>query len=103
MCHILMGMTPQRPTNPRLAKVFDEAIRSGKEIRYVDESTLVVYQVNQWGCGGLLFLLLIGLLTAFIVPLILLILGALSPGGQVITYTVRPNGRLKVKRQAARK
>jgi fumarate reductase subunit D len=41
--------------------------------------------------------------TAFIVPIILLILGALSPGGQLITYTVKPNGKIKKKSHAARR
>jgi hypothetical protein len=36
------------------------------------------------------------------VPLILLILGALSPSGQVITYTLKPNGKIKKKQRSAR-
>lgn len=91
-----------RPTNPKLAKIFDEAIRSGREVRFADETTVVVYQKNQWGAGGCLLLIILGIVTAFIVPIILLLLGALSPGGQVITYTLKPNGRVKKKQRAAR-
>ena len=91
-----------RPTNARLAKVFDDALKNGLEIRYADDSQVVIYQRNHWGCGGLIVLLILGLLTAFIVPIILLVLGALSPSGQVITYTVKPNGKLKAKKRAAR-
>lgn len=72
------------------------------EIRYADDTQVVVYRKNQWGCGGIILLIVLGLLTAFIVPIILLILGALAPGGQVITYTLRPNGSVKKKSRAAR-
>ncbi|MFJ4174010.1 hypothetical protein [Microbacterium sp. NPDC089696] len=91
-----------RPSNPKLARIFDDAIRSGREVRYADETSVVVYQRNQWGCGGIILLILLGLLTAFIVPIILLVLGAFAPGGQVITHTLQPNGRVKTKRRAAR-
>lgn len=91
-----------RPSNPKLAKIFDDAIRSGREVRYADEASVVVYQKNELGAGGCLMLILLGLITAFIVPLILLLLGALSPSGQVITYTLKPNGRIKKKSRAAR-
>jgi len=90
-----------RPTDRRLAKAFDDALTRGYEIRYADETRVVVYRKNQWGCGGLLFLILLGVLTAFIVPLILLILGAFSPSGQTITYELKPNGKLKKKTRAA--
>jgi|SRR5690606_23914870 hypothetical protein len=99
-------MTPPtsltRPTNPALAKVFDRALQDGLEIRYADDAQVVVYRRNSWGCGGLIFLLILGLLTVFIVPIILLILGALAPGGQVTTYTLKPNGKIKKKQRAAR-
>jgi fumarate reductase subunit D len=62
-----------------------------------------VFRRNQWGCGGLILLIILGIVTAFIVPIILLILGALSPGGQLITYTVKPNGKIKKKSHAARR
>ncbi|WP_157486884.1 hypothetical protein [Leucobacter salsicius] len=91
-----------RPSNKNLAKIFDQSLQGGMEIRYADETQVVVYRKNQWGCGGLIFLIVIGLLTAFIVPLILLILGAFAPGGQVITYTLKPNGKVKKKQRAAR-
>lgn len=91
-----------RPSNPKLAKIFDQALQNGQEIRFADEQHVIVYSKNQWGCGGLIFLIVIGLLTAFIVPLVLLILGALSPGGQVTTYTLKPNGKIKKKQRAAR-
>lgn len=99
-----MNATPGtvRPTNKKLAKIFDQALHNGLEIRYADETQVVTYRKNQWGCGGLILLFLIGVVTAFIVPLILLILGALSPGGQVTTYTLKPNGKLKKKQRAAR-
>ncbi|UOE45456.1 hypothetical protein [Agromyces larvae] len=90
-----------RPSHPALAKVFDQAIQSGLEVRYADEQQVVVFRKNQWGCGGIIFLIILGLLTAFIVPLVLLILGAFAPGGQVITYTLKPNGKLKKKTRAA--
>ena len=92
----------QRPSNPKLAKVFDDAIRSGREVRFADESSVVVYQKNQWGCGGVILLILLGIITAFIVPLILLLLGAFAPGGQIITYTLTSNGKVKKKMKAAR-
>lgn len=95
-------MNPTRPTNPKLARVFDDALRKGLEIRYADDTQVVVWKRSQWGCGGIIFLILIGLLTAFIVPLILILLGALSPSGQVITYTLKPNGKLKTKARSAR-
>lgn len=91
-----------RPSNPKLAKIFDDAIQSGREIRFADETTVVVYQKNQWGCGGIILLILLGIFTLLIVPIILLILGALAPGGQVITYTLQPNGKIKKKQRAAR-
>lgn len=91
-----------RPTNPKLARVFDDAVQNGLEIRYVDEQQVVVYRQNKWGCGGLILLIVLGMLTLFIVPIILLVLGALAPGGQVITYTLMPNGKLKKKQRAAR-
>lgn len=91
----------QRPQQPALAKIFDKAIQSGQEIRYADETQVVVYRQNKWGCGGLIFLIVVGLLTVFIVPLILLVLGALAPGGQITTYTLQPNGKVKKKQRAA--
>ncbi|QAB18780.1 hypothetical protein Leucomu_13445 [Leucobacter muris] len=91
-----------RPSNSKLAKIFDEAIQNGLEIRYSSEQQVVVYRKNQWGCGGLILLVILGILTAFIVPIILLVLGALSPGGQVTTYTLMPNGKIKKKQRAAR-
>lgn len=87
--------TPVRPAHPELAKLFDQAIQSGQEIRYVDETRLVVFRKNSWGCGGIIFLVIIGLLTAFIVPIILFFMGALAPGGRVITYEVQKNGKVK--------
>lgn len=92
----------QRPTNAKLARIYDDAIRSGREIRYADDTTVVVYEKNEMGAGGCLMLILLGIITAFIVPIILLILGALSPSGRVITYTLKPNGKVKKKSQAAR-
>jgi len=91
-----------RPSNPKLAKIFNDAIQNGLEVRFADDTQVVVYRKNQWGCGGIILLILLGILTAFIVPLILLILGALAPGGQVITYTLQPNGKIKKKMRAAR-
>lgn len=86
-----------RPTQPALAKAFDAEIRKGSEIRYADDQQLVVWRQNRWGGGGCLLLIILGLLTAFIVPIILLILGALAPGGHIVTFTVKPNGKLKTK------
>lgn len=91
-----------RPSNPKLAKVFDQAIQNGLEVRYADDTQVVVFRKNQWGCGGLILLILLGIFTLFIVPIILLILGALAPGGQVITYTLTPSGKIKTKARAAR-
>lgn len=96
-------MSYQRPANPALARVFDEAIRKGHEIRYADETQVVTWQRNQLGCAGLIILILLGIITAFIVPIILLVLGALSPSGQVTTFTLQPNGKLKKKQRAAKK
>ena len=93
----------QRPTDPKLAKVFDDALHEGLEIRYADESQVVIWKKNQWGCGGILLLILLGIVTAFIVPLVLLIFGALSPSGQVITYTLSPSGSIKKKSRSARR
>lgn len=90
-----------RPANPRLAGAFDKLVQTGYEIRYADETQVVGWKKNQWGCGGLIFLILLGVLTVFIVPLILLILGAFSPGGHTITYTLKPNGKLKKKQASA--
>ena len=95
-------MNVQRPTNKKLAKIFDDALSHGLEIRYSDDTQLVVFRKNEWGCGGLILLIILGLVTAFIVPIILLILGAFSPGGQIITYTVKPNGKIKKKTKPAR-
>lgn len=96
-------MNVQRPDNPKLAKLFDKHLQAGHEIRYSDDTRLVVWKKNELGCGGLILLILLGLLTAFIVPLILLLLGALSPRGQVITYTVKPNGNIKTQTKPAPK
>lgn len=90
-----------RPTNPKLARVFDDALARGYEIRYADEDRVVIYRRNKWGCGGVILLIILGIVTALIVPIILLILGVLAPGGQVITYTLKPNGKLKKKSRAA--
>ena len=92
----------RRPSDPKLAKIFDRSLQRGLEVRYADETQVVVFRRNQWGCGGIILLILLGLLTAFIVPLIIILLGALSPSGQVITYTLKPNGRIKTKHRAAR-
>lgn len=89
--------TRSRPSNSKLAKIFDQALAKGHEIRYVDDQRLVVFEKNKLGCMGLIVLIILGLLTAFIVPVILLILGALSPSGRVLTYTVQPNGKIKRK------
>lgn len=94
------GLT--RPQNPQLAKVFDRALRDGLEIRFADNTQVVVYRRNRWGCGGILLLILLGIVTAFIVPIILLFLGMLAPGGRVITYTVKPNGKIRKKSRASR-
>lgn len=91
-----------RPSNPKLAKIFDDAIRSGREIRYADETSVVIYQKNQWGCGGIILLIVLGILTAFIIPLILLLIGAFAPSGQVISYTLTSSGKVKRKARAAR-
>lgn len=91
-----------RPQNPQLARVFDRALRDGLEIRYADNTQVVVYRRNRWGCGGILLLILLGIVTAFIVPIILLLLGMLAPGGRVIMYTLKPNGKVKKKSRAAR-
>lgn len=93
--------TPVRPSHPQLARLFDLAVQSGAEIRYVDETQLVVFRKNTLGCGGCLLLVLLGLATAFIVPIILLLLGTFSNGGQVTTYTLRPNGRVKKRTRPA--
>lgn len=50
-------MSYQRPANPALARVFDEAIRKGHEIRYADETQVVTWQRNQLGCAGLIILI----------------------------------------------
>lgn len=94
-------MSFQRPTDPRLARIFDQALRRGEEIRYADEQQVVVYRQNRWGFGGWMLLIVLGLLTAFIVPIILLILGALAPGGTITTYTLK-RGRIHKKRVRAR-
>jgi hypothetical protein len=86
-----------RPTQPALAKAFDAELRKGREIRYADDQQLVVWRQNRWGGGCCLLLILLGLLTAFIVPIILLLLGALAPGGHIVTFTVKPNGKLNLK------
>ena len=95
-------MSATRPANRHLAKAFDDALHRGYEIRYADETQLVVFHKTQWGCGGLIFLIIIGLLTAFIVPIVLLILGAFSSAGQVTTYTLEPNGKVEKKTRRAR-
>lgn len=94
--------TYQRPQHPVLARRFDEAVERGWEVRYADDTRLVVWRRNELGCGGLLVLLLLGLVTAFIVPVVLLVLGALSPSGQIITYTVTQSGKVKKKSRAGR-
>lgn len=91
-----------RPSHPALARHFDDALSRGYEIRYADEHQVVVYRQNSWGCGGCLLLILLGIVTVFIVPIILLLLGVIAPGGQVITYTLQPNGRVKKKQRAAK-
>jgi len=91
-----------RPENKKLAAIFDDAISRGYEIRYADERRLSVYRKNQWGCFGILLLILIGILTVFIVPIILFILGVISPGGQVITYTLTDSGQVKKRSRSAR-
>lgn len=97
-----MPQSFHRPSHPKLAKAFDEELRKGNEIRYADENQVVAYHKNTWGCGGLILLLILGIVTAFIVPIILLILGAFNPGGQTITYTLKPNGKVKKKQRAAK-
>lgn len=95
--------TPEAPSNPKLAKLFHQHLQAGDQIRYVDDTTLVVWHQNQVGAFGCLTLILLGLITAFIVPIILLILGGLSPNGQLITYTVKRNGKIKKTSKAAPK
>ncbi|MFC5337221.1 hypothetical protein [Leucobacter denitrificans] len=91
-----------RPSHPKLARIFDDAMQRGFEVRYADEHQVVIYKRNRWGCGGILLLILLGIVTVLIVPIILLLLGVLAPGGQVITYTLKPNGKIKKKQRAAR-
>lgn len=90
-----------RPTQPQLARLFDSAVQSGAEIRYADDTQLVVFRRTSLGCGGLLMLILLGIVTAFIVPVILVLLGAFSKTGQITTYTVRPNGTIKKRARPA--
>lgn len=82
--------TPEAPSNPKLAKLFHQHLQAGDQIRYVDDTTLVVWHQNQVGAFGCL-------------TLILLILGGLSPNGQLITYTVKRNGKIKKTSKAAPK
>lgn len=87
----------QRPANPKLAKLFDQALQKGSEIRYVDDGRLVIAEQLSLGGFGCLVLIILGLLTAFIVPIILLALGALKPAYKIVTYTLKPNGSIKRK------
>lgn len=84
----------QRPSNPALAKVFDEALRKNQEIRYTDETRVVAFERNRLGCLGLL--LIIGL--AIITLGIALLFGVLSLGdksGIVHEHTLQANGKVK--------
>lgn len=98
-----MDSMPQRPSNPDLAKLFDKHMRAGDTIRYADDTQMIVWHPTGLGCGALIWLILLGILTLFIVPIILLILGALNPSGQLITYTVQDNGKIKKKSRPAPK
>lgn len=92
-----------RPTQPDLARLYDDAVSAGHEIRYASDERLVVYVENRWGCGGILLLIALGIVTAFIVPIILLVLGMLAPGGRVYTYELQPNGKVKRSMKTARR
>lgn len=98
-----METTAQRPTNPDLAKLFDKHLHAGDTIRYADDTQMIVWHPTGIGCAGLIGLIIIGMLTLFIVPVILLVLGALNPSGQLITYTVQDNGKIKKKSRPASK
>ena len=83
-----------RPTHPKLAKLFDQAVNRGDEVRYADNTRLVIHRSHGIGCGGWILLILLGIVTAFIVPIILLLLGMVPRKGQATIYTVRPNGKI---------
>ena len=85
---------PDRPQNPALARVFDKAIRSGHEIRHVDETQVVTFHKPPMGCLGFLFVLTLVIISLGLV----LVLGILSLGrnsGVITTYTLKPNGKIK--------
>ncbi|MDJ1370638.1 hypothetical protein [Gulosibacter molinativorax] len=86
---------PDKPSNPRLARLYDKHLKAGDEIRAANEEALIVWHQNEWGCAGWLLLITLGIVTAFIVPLILWLLGAFSKDGQLITYTIKRSGGVK--------
>lgn len=94
-------MLTARPTQPQLARLFDREVQSGAEVRCADDTQLVVFRRTSLDCGGVLMLILLGIVTAFLVPMILLLLGAFSKTGQITTYTVRPDGTIKKRTRPA--
>lgn len=85
----------ERPNNEALARLYDDAVRRGYEIRHSAENRLITYRKNPWGAKEIVTLVLLGVLTLLIVPIILLFLAVVSPGGQLTTYTVRTGGKVK--------
>lgn len=84
----------QRPTNPALAKVFDDALRKNQEIRYADDTRVVTFERNRLGCLGLILIIILATITLGIALLFgLLSLG--DKGGIIREYTLQPNGKVK--------
>lgn len=87
-----------RPNHPKLARYYDKALQEGLEIRYADDERLVTFQKHQHGCGWVLILLALTVLSLGLA----LILGLVELGresGILTTYTVTKRGKIKIKKK----
>ena len=91
-----------KPSAARLAELFDEHLQAGDEIRYSDERQLVVWSRGRIGVWGWIGLVALGLVTAFIVPAIILIVLLVQRRGRLTTYSLGRDGKLKTHSRSTR-
>ena len=91
-----------RPSHARLAELFDEHLQAGDEIRYSDERQLVVWSLSRIGVWGWIGLIALGLVTAFIVPAIILIVLLVQRRGRLTTYAIGAGGKLTTHSRSTR-
>ncbi len=95
------GLVWPRPDHPELARLYDQALIDGKQIRFASNEKLVTWQEQHMGCAGFLFMLFLAVITLGLALLFgLAALG--SKDGILTTYEVKPNGRIKTKTKVSR-